>query len=726
MKKKLIVLAIFPIYISAQQADTSATNLNEVLVNTYKFPEKRKRVAQSILSINNKSLLNFQPNTADVLINTGAVFVQKSQQGGGSPIIRGFEASRVLLMVDGVRLNNAIYRTGHLQNIITIDNMILDRMDVLYGPSSTLYGSDALGGVINMTTKNPMLSTNQKTQINGSATVRYSSAVEEGRSNVQFNIGGKQFASFTSVTYGSFGDLIQGRNRSNAYPNFGKKNFIVQRFGNVDSALVNPNPNRQSPSGFKQIDVTQKFLFQPNTNTQHILNFQLSNTNDIPRYDRLSEVNAGTPAFSEWYYGPQFRNMVAYSFNQKNMKGFFSDVNVAANYQALEESRITRRFKSNNKDFRWERVDIFGLTIDAKHTGKKQEIHIGADAYSNFVSSTAERVNIVSGAKSRIQTRYADGPTNMSSLALYAQHIYKFNEQFTLNSGLRFSYVTLNAQFADTSIMRLPFKSAMQRNVAITGNLALVYANEKSKISFMVSSGFRNPNVDDLSKVFETNIGRVVVPNLNVKPEFTYNAEASYHYYGHKFSFGATAFYTWFTNAIAVDKFTFDGKDSMLYNGIRSEVVAPQNKAVAFINGFSVQAAATILAKTSIQAVYTYTYGRYTNLGITAPLDHVPPSYGRVGVLYKETTWQAEVFSLFNGWKRLKDYSPSGEDNLQYATVDGMPSWVTFNARLAMQFKKTISLQASIDNLFDIHYRYFASGISAPGRNFMLSIKYSF
>ena len=276
MKKKLIVLAIFPIYISAQQADTSAANLNEVLVNTYKFPEKRKRVAQATLSINNKALLNFQPNTADVLINTGAVFVQKSQQGGGSPVIRGFEASRVLLMVDGVRLNNAIYRTGHLQNIITIDNMILDRIDVLYGPSSTLYGSDALGGVISMTTKNPMLSTNQKTQINGSATARYSSAVEEARTNVQFNIGGKQFASFTSVTYGSFGDVIQGNNRSDAYPNFGKKNFIVQRFGNVDSALVNPNPNIQSPSGYKQIDVAQKFLFQPNTNTQHILNFHIA------------------------------------------------------------------------------------------------------------------------------------------------------------------------------------------------------------------------------------------------------------------------------------------------------------------------------------------------------------------------------------------------------------------------------------------------------------------
>lgn len=726
MKFLLIALAIIPTYISAQQIDTTTSNLNEVLVNTYKFPEKRKRVAQSIVTINNKSLLNFQANTADALINSGAVFVQKSQQGGGSPIIRGFEASRILLMVDGVRLNNAIYRAGHLQNIITVDNMVLDRIDVLYGPSSTLFGSDALGGVINMITKNPTTTLTKKTKVNGSATMRYSSAIEEARSNVQFNIRSKQFASFTSVTYGSFGDVIQGKNRSNAYPEFGKKNFVVQRFGNTDSAFINTNPNRQSPSGYKQIDVTQKILFQPNNNTQHILNFQLSNTNDLPRYDRLSETVGSTPAFAEWYYGPQFRNLVAYNFSQKNMNSFFNQVNVMANYQAIEESRVTRRFKSNNKDFRWERVNVFGVTIDAKHTGTKHELHTGIDAYTNFVSSTAERVNIATGIKSKIQTRYADDPTNMGSLALYTQYIYKFNDKFTLNSGLRLNYVSLNARFADTSIMRLPFNTADQRNFAVTGNIGLVYANEKSKLSFLLSSGFRSPNVDDLSKVFETNVGRVVVPNTNVQPEYTYNTEISYFYHNKKFSFGATAFYTLFANAIAVDKFKFNGLDSINYNGIRSMVVAPQNKATAFINGYSVQASALIFPSTTLQAVYTYTYGRYSNLGVTVPLDHVPPAYGKVSILHKQNSWQAEVFSLFNGWKKLKDYSPSGEDNLQYATIDGMPSWVTFNARIALQFRQTISMQASLENIFDIHYRYFASGISAPGRNFMVSLKYNF
>ena len=133
-------------------------SLNEVVVYANKFAEKFKRVAQTVDVLKSREQLNYQTNTADVLINSGKLFVQKSQQGGGSPVIRGFEASRILLMVDGVRMNNAIYRAGHLQNIISIDNMVLDRVEVLYGPSSTIYGSDALGGVVNMFTKNPVLS----------------------------------------------------------------------------------------------------------------------------------------------------------------------------------------------------------------------------------------------------------------------------------------------------------------------------------------------------------------------------------------------------------------------------------------------------------------------------------------------------------------------------------------------------------------------------------------
>ncbi len=726
----IVIAAMFPAFVNAQQkakTDTLSKDpvvLDEVIVYTNKFPESAKRIAQSIKVIKDKTALNFQGNTGDILLNTGSLFVQKSQQGGSSPVIRGFEASRILLMVDGIRMNNAIYRSGHLQNIITVDNTILDRLEILYGPSSTLYGSDALGGVINLYTKNPVLSTTNKTKVSANALLRYASATQEQRGHIDVNIGGKQWASLTSVTYGSFGDMIQGKQRQAAYPEFGLKKFIVQRFGNTDSAIVNPNPNKQTPSDYQQIDVTQKFLYQPKENIQHILNLQFSNSNDVQRYDRLSEQTSGIPAFAEWYYGPQIKNIVAYHFNASKLSGFFRDIRLTANYQDIGESRITRRFKNNNKDFRWERVNIYGVSIDAKHYSGKHELHLGAESYSNFVSSTAERRNIVSGAVSRIATRYADGPTTMSSQAVYAQHTLKINDNWTLNDGVRLSYVRLNARFADTSIMRFPFAEAKQKNVAVTGNIGLIYANKQNlRIALLLSTGFRSPNVDDLSKVFETTVGRVIVPNTAIKPEYTYNAELNATKYGQNFTLGASVFYTWFNNAIVVDKFQFNGQDSIVYNGIKSGVFANQNKARAYVAGFSVNGSYTFLKNTTIDAVYTYTYGRFTNAGITVPLDHIPPAYGRVALKHSQQKWEAECFTLFNGWKRIKDYNLNGEDNQQYATVDGMPSWFTLNIRGAVTIAKQVSLNIALENILDRNYRYFASGISAPGRNIVVSVR---
>ncbi|MEY3192590.1 MAG: hypothetical protein RI982_361, partial [Bacteroidota bacterium] len=139
------------------QSDTSSKRLQDVVIYANKFPTLSKNIVQRVVALTDKALIQQQANTADILTASGQVFVQKSQAGGGSPVVRGFEASRVLLMVDGVRMNSAIFRAGHLQNIITVDNMILDRVEIIYGPSSTLYGSDALGGVVNLFTKQPQL-----------------------------------------------------------------------------------------------------------------------------------------------------------------------------------------------------------------------------------------------------------------------------------------------------------------------------------------------------------------------------------------------------------------------------------------------------------------------------------------------------------------------------------------------------------------------------------------
>ncbi len=716
------------------QSDTSSKQLQDVVIYANKFPTLSKNIVQRVVALTDKVLLQQQANTADILTASGQVFVQKSQAGGGSPVVRGFEASRVLLMVDGVRMNSAIFRAGHLQNIITVDNMILDRVEIIYGPSSTLFGSDALGGVVNLFTKQPQLfksnlvSKKAPWKTNGNLVYRFGNGQNEQRQHVDLNIADNRWAFLTSVTKSNFGDMRQGNKRLAAYPDFGKRLFYVARDNNTDiikdnSAFV----NIQKLSGYNQIDLLQKVLFKPNDNTEHLLNVQFSNSSDINRYDRLTETSKGLPVFSEWYYGPQVRNMIGYKLTNSNLNGYFQKLTTNINYQHLEESRITRRFKSNNKDYRFEAVDIFGLNMDLLHQGKSSTLNIGVESYYNDVSSTAYRNNIATNLRSAITTRYSDGPTNMSNYALYAQHTQFLKGNWVLNSGLRLNNVQLNANFKDTALMRFPFTDANQNNTALTGNLGMAYNGADGlRVSFGVSSGFRAPNVDDLTKVFDTRTGYVVVPNKDLKPEYTYNAELNVSKTTSIYSIGFSLFHTWFRNALVVDKFKWNNASSILYQSIMSDVYATQNKAKAVVYGFNVNGSANLSPNTTLAATYTYTKGTYQNGLVEMPLDHIPPTYGRVGLKHDVKKFTAELFTLFNGWKRIEDYNLNGEDNEIYATKDGMPAWQIWNINTNYQFTKKLNFSFQIENIADLNYRYFASGISALGRNYIVQARYSF
>ena len=169
-------------------ADTiEGITLDAIIFSANRFPDSQRNIAQPVEKITGKDLFKYQSSTtADILGSSGSIFVQKSQQGGGSPVIRGFEASRVLLVVDGVRMNNLIYRSGHLQNAITIDPMSLDHAEILFGPSSTLYGSDALGGVMHLYTKRAQFGLSSAWKTNVNVWSRYASANQEkiGRAHV--------------------------------------------------------------------------------------------------------------------------------------------------------------------------------------------------------------------------------------------------------------------------------------------------------------------------------------------------------------------------------------------------------------------------------------------------------------------------------------------------------------------------------------------------------------
>jgi len=732
-------------------ADTTKTVvLDEVVVSASNFAEKKKNVAQTIdvISAKNIAQTNAQ-NTGDLLINTGKVFVQKSQQGGSSPVLRGFEASRVLLVIDGVRMNNAIYRAGHLQNSITVDQNMLNRVEVLYGPSSTIYGGDALGGAIHLITKSPVLSSSGQLLTTGSTFFRYSSVNNEKTAHADISIGGKKIAWLQSYNLSDFGDMKMGSNYPDRYPNFGGRDSFVVTNNNVDEIVANSDKRVQKFSGYKQWDITQKLLFKQSERISHLLNIQFSNTNNVPRYDRLQDIRNGRLRYAEWFYGPQKRLLTAYELNGNHLLGF-DGVKLNINYQDIEESRQTRDFRRYDRfDSRIEKVKVFGATISGRKIIGGNELTIGADMQLNDVQSTAFRKNILTGVKTKLDTRYPDGKNKMNYFALFAQHVYKAaNGKLVINDGIRLQLVSLNSNVMDNSFFHLPDTAAKQNNVAVTGNIGMIYTfSTNTRVRATLSSGFRVPNLDDL-KIFEsaTSAKQVVVPNTNIKPEYTYNLDLALEQkLNDKISIELTGFYTLFSNAIVKAPYQLNGQDSILYNGTKSQVLASQNANKANLYGFTAGLNVEILTGLTLSSTLSYTHGVFetdpsktsqlyekqsngtyllVNKKVSSiPLDHIPPFFGKTSISYQHKLFNTELTVLYNGWKHLDQMNTSGEDNQQYATADGFPAWAIVNWRGNIKLTKAIQLQLGVENIFDRNYRYFASGFSAGGRNYFATAR---
>jgi len=715
-----------------QKDSAKQTYLNQVVIAGSKFIEKKKNIVQKIDIISKQQMeqMNAQ-STADVLLNTGQVFVQKSQQGGGSPVIRGFEASRIQLSIDGIRHNNAIFRAGHLQNSISFDNNALERVEVMSGPASTLHGSDALGGVILFKTIDPKFGKGKKIEVNGAqAMVRYSSVNQEATANVGLHFGNQRFASFTNITYSQFGDMVQGKNGVDSIMNLWKKNFIVEQINGKDSMVTNANPYKQVKTGYNQFDILQKFSFIQNKKMKHGINLQLSNSSDIPRYDRLTETSNGIAKNAEWYYGPQFRTLAAYTFDANHLDGFFQDITATLSHQHWTESRHNRGYQKTTLAHRTENINVMGYSVSARHKGGQHELTFGSDGQFNDLQSTAKKEDILSGVETKIDTRYPDGKNHMNLYGLFAQHTWKlFDNQLVINDGLRFNYTTLQSTLVDTAIQfHIPVLTLEQRNTSLTGNIGLAYMpSDELRFTANFSTGFRSPNFDDMTKVFESNNSMLIVPNKDLKPEYTRNVELGMHYSNGNVEMNAYGFYTLFRNAIVTDKFTYNGQDSILYNGNMTRVYASQNKAEAFLYGGGLDATYRVSNQFSFYGNMNYTYGRF-NQADTAlvPLDHIPTVTGKFGMRYAKSHWYAELFSLFNGRKKLYDYNLAGEDNLPYATPNGTPSWYTVNLRAGVTVVKNVQLQGGVETILDKNYRYFASGMSAPGRNFVMAIRYRY
>jgi hemoglobin/transferrin/lactoferrin receptor protein len=703
----------------------SNATLSEMVISATRNANHLKDLAQPVSAIQRKDIQFINPaNAADLLTQTGTALVQKSQLGGGSPILRGFEANKVLFVVDGVRMNNAIYRGGHLQDILSLDPMAMENIEVAYGPSAVAYGSDALGGVMSFNTRTPRFTSGDRL-VRAGAMLRYSSA-DQSAAHVNVETSNARFATFTAFTFNNFGDLRQGNIRNPNYSTFGARPWYVERINGRDSVITNSNPNVQVGSGYKQYDFIEKISFKQSDKLTHTVNIQYSTTNNVPRYDRLTQVSIGNPRFGEWYYGPQTRAMVAYHANLNNGKRLYTTGRITLAWQNIDQSRHDRLFNGPNRNNRLDNVKVYSVNADfSKSIGEKLTANYGLEYYFNDVTSTANSENIFTGTQSALDTRYANGGSTMTGTAAYGTAILKATRKITLNAGLRYSLVNLTALFTDNSFFNFPFSDVNQSNRNLNGSIGIIAApNTKWRITALASTGFRAPNVDDLSKVFESNAGNLIVPNNELQPEKIANIESTIERkFNNRTSLSVNGYYMRYTNALTTGKAQFNGEDSIFYDGTLSPVYTTVNAAEAFIYGGNLSLNSQVNHQFSLQSSVVYTYGRIKTDNGDTPLDHIPPVYGRTGFTFQQLKFRGEFSVLYTGWKRIADYRLNAEDNEAYATPDGMPAWYTLNARASYQVQENVQLMVGLENILDANYRVFASNISGAGRNVTFTLR---
>ena len=730
MKKILAIIACGLSLFGFSQAEKDTTKsiiLDELVVNSQRFAKSKRTITQQIESISKKEI-EFQnsQNTADVFANLGTLSIQKSQQGGGSPIIRGFESSRILLLVDGIRVNNLIYRAGHLQNSITVDKNMLEKIDVLFGPSSTMFGSDALGGAIYLQTKNAkLLSENGNKTFSGNVLGNYSS-VNTGKSgHFDLNYANSKFASLSSFSINDYGDLKMGKQRNGSYDFFGETEFYTETINGVDTKVTNDNKYIQKFSAYKQYDFMQKLVYQPNSSTRHSINLQYSTTSNIPRYDRLTDSQAAKFTTATWFYGPQKRLLGAY--NLKKEKIFLNtDLNLILSFQNIEESRITRDFGSPDLKSRIEKVSVFALNSDFKTKIGKADFIYGFDLAYDNLKSNAFKINILTNEVGLFNTRYPDGKNSTFAAEAFVYMNNNINEHSSYNVSLRAGYKTLKSEIEINSIKTF-FSSVEQKNFTYSAAIGIVHNPSKNtKVSLNISSGFRVPNVDDLSKIFESKSKTLlIVPNTDLKPEKTITADLGITFWnGNKVQFENTFFLTKLYDPIITDSFLFDGKPTVDFDGIQTKVQANQNQGKGTIGGISTTFKAVIIKNLLYYGTFNFTSGRFENNKGSFPIDHIAPIFGKTGFRYENKYVNLDLNMNYNGNKNLQEYGPPGsEDNIEYARVNGTESWETYNFKAAITAIKNVTIFTGIENILDTQYRTFSSGINAGGRNIYFGVK---
>ena len=740
---KIEVLNGTTIYLQSE-----SQNLEEVILSVARSESNVNQIAEKVSVIKSEDLFLSSPASgAELLELSPGVRVQKSQGGGGSPIIRGFEANRVLIVVDGVRMNNAIYRSGHLQNSITIDPNNIERAEVIFGSSSVGYGSDALGGVIHYYTKNPILKGSEK--IKSSFTSNYTSANQGLSNNFITNYSSENWGSITSLSISKFGDIKMGENRDHGFDNWGLTPLYSKnsRYSYYSQPSTNSNENVQKNTGYSQVDLFQKFLVKLGDTNLLNINIQFSESSDIDRFDQLSITKGNSLKFSEWYYGPQKRLLISPSLKIFPNRKFMKKGVITFGFQKINESRIKRKFNALNRSHQIEDLKVFSLNGDFDTSfNEDHSISYGVEstynynyskAYDQIIEIQGDEITGLSN-KFAIPTRYPSNGSSYTSFASYVNWSWNMSEFFTFNIGTRLTFTGLKANWNDIISVNPQLSEVNLNSEALTTTVSIkLRPSKRVQINTVLSSGFRNPNIDDIGKIRENN-GLLVVPNTFLKPEYAYNLDLGIDFrsLNNRNYISLRGFSTIISRHIGRDEYivfsdiTTPTLSTVIYNGEEVTTISNKNLGNRFIHGFSIDGFSQI--NNNLKFDYGITYTEGDNNETYGPLPSISPLFGSIALSYSKRGLNLKAVYKFSEAKSPGEYSFGGEDGLDETpfTINsegalsylGTPKWSDLSIYGSKNISSNVTLRIGLTNVFDTHYRTFASGISAPGRSFQLGL----
>ncbi len=629
--------------------------------------------------------------TPELLMDVPGVLVQKTNHGGGSVFLRGFTGQQILYVLDGVRLNNSTTRYGPNQMLNTVDSLSLGRLEVLLGPGSVLYGSDAIGGVVSLWSRTPPFVPGARLRWGGTALARFSTA---DRSQV-YNVGAwgqaGRVAALVGGSFKDFNDLVGGRG-------IGRQRWTGYDEGDWDGAVTLWLGGRW----FAKLAA--------NSVRQY----------DVPRTDKCKDDDFR-------YYRHQFRDLV-YARVTGAQGRFLSRFEATVSFQLHREFRERYRLAKDRIEREYDNVKVAGLSVVAHSDfGRFARMAYGLDLYHDWVGSTARRVSIASGDVTGMdgasfRGRFVDGSRYLQG-GLFVTHEMEPWKWLKVRAGARLAFAhafipadPLALQYGiDTQGIDAGF-------IGPTGGLALeAKPLDRLHLVASVQEGFRAPNLDDYSHLGSEGGGfDVPSPNLH-KAERSTTLELGMKWLCQRAEAWVFGHYSFLRNFIARVE-TGDSIDG-------EPVTVRQNASSGYVAGVDASGRLLLGGGFDVFGWLSWTRG---DLEIPRhdpamqPMRRIPPFQGLVGTGYRHGRWWARAFvrwaarqdRLSPGDLKDKRICPDGPDH-----CDGTPGFALLNLAAGVQVNRFASMTLRIENVGNEPYKYHGSGVYGAGLSGILELR---